>query len=123
PAKQLAVALHNKLPIIYGSQGYRGAVAYRWKSQFNENAKQAAFSNVFPEQNHNEILAWVLAQRQAQNWAVILLRDPTEVQEMPRIARRVEVTKTLLGAQTQVHEVWAEGRSLLAGLLNLVDLA
>src|SRR5579884_295672 len=123
PAKQLAVALHGKLPILYGSQGYRGAVAYRWKSQFNENAKQAAFANVFPEQNHNEILAWTLAARQAQNWAVIFLRDPEEVSETPRIARRVEVTKELIAPVAQVHEVWARGQSLLARMFHLIYFA
>ena len=123
PAKQLALALLGKLPVVYGSQGYRGAVAVRWKGQFNENAKQAAFANALPEQNHNEILAWTLAQRQAQNWAVIFLRDPEETTRTPRIARRVEVTKSLLGEATTLHEVWAEGRSLLARLFTLAYFA
>lgn len=120
PAKRLAVALYEKLPVIYGSQGYRGAVAYRWKSQINENAKEAAFANVLPEQNHNEILAWTLAQRQAQNWSVVLLRDPQEAAVSPRIARRAEVTKELIATEADVHEVWAEGRSLLARMFHLI---
>lgn len=122
-AKKLAVALHGKLPVVYGSQGYRGAVAMRWKGQFNENAKQAAFANVLPEQNHVEALAWVLAQKQAANWAVIFLRDPSEIIETPRIARRVQITKELVGKETQVHEVWAEGRSLLARMFSLIYFA
>ena len=123
PAKQMALALQGKLPIIYGSQGYRGAVAMRWKGQFNENAKQAAFSNVLPEQNHIEALAWVLAQKQAQNWAVVFLRDPLELKESPRIARRVEITKELVGKETEVHEVWAEGVSFLARMFSLIYFA
>lgn len=122
-AKQLAIALHGKLPIIYGSQGVRGAVAMRWKGQFNENAKQAAFANVLPEQNHVEALAWVTAQKQAQNWAVIFLRDPAEVTERPRIARRVEITKELVGSDTQSHEAWAEGDSFLARMFSLIYFA
>jgi|SRR5579871_3922375 len=120
PAKRLAVALYEKLPLIYGSQGYRGAVAYRWKSQINENAKEAAFANVLPEQNHNEILAWALAQRQAKNWSVVFLRDPEETAALPRIARRVEVTRDVIAPEANVHEVWAEGRSLLARMFHLV---
>ncbi|HZT42791.1 MAG TPA: bifunctional phosphoglucose/phosphomannose isomerase [Chthonomonadaceae bacterium] len=120
PAKRLAVALYEKLPVIYGSQGYRGTVAYRWKSQINENAKEAAFANVLPEQNHNEILAWTLAQRQAKNWSVVFLRDPQEAAVSPRIARRVEVTKELIATEADVHEVWAEGRSLLARMFHLI---
>jgi glucose/mannose-6-phosphate isomerase len=123
PAKKLAQALYGKIPVIYGSQGYRGVVAYRWKSQFNENTKIAAFSNVLPEQNHNEILAWVQAQKQASNWAVIFLRDPNERFENPRIVRRVEVTAELVGRVAPVHEVMAEGESLLARLFSLVYIA
>lgn len=122
PAKQLAVALHGRLPVLYGSQGYRGAVAYRWKSQINENAKEAAFANVLPEQNHNEILAWTLAQRQAQTWAVVFLRDPRETSEAPRIARRVEVTRALIADAADVQEAWAEGDSLLARMFHLLYL-
>lgn len=123
PAKQLAIALFGRLPVIYGSQGYRGAAAYRWKCQINENSKLAAFSNVLPEQNHNEILAWTLAQTQADNWSVVFLRDPNEVKDTPRIARRVEVVKNLLGDAAQVHEVWAEGNSLLARMFYLIYYA
>jgi glucose/mannose-6-phosphate isomerase len=119
-AKQTAGALYGKLPVIYGSQGYRGAVAVRWKGQFNENTKIAAFANVLPEQNHNEILAWTQAQRQAQTWSVLFLRDADESE---RIARRVEVTKSLLGAEVSVHEFYAEGESLLARMFSLIYLA
>lgn len=122
PAKRLALALHNRLPVLYGSHGYRGVVANRWKCQFNENAKQHAFANVFPEQNHNEILAWTLANRQAPRWSVVYLRDPTEREAMPRIARRVEVTESIIGDAAESHEVWAEGDSLLARMLGLFYL-
>ena len=122
-AKQLAVALHGKLPIIYGSQGVRGAVAMRWKGQFNENAKQAAFANVLPEQNHVEALAWVTAQKQSQNWAVIFLRDPLELKNLPRIARRIQITKELVGKETPTHEVWADGVTFLARMFSLIYIA
>jgi glucose/mannose-6-phosphate isomerase len=123
PAKQLAIALDGRLPVIYGSQGYRGAVAYRWKSQFNENAKQAAFANVFPEQNHNEILAWTLANRQTSNWSVVFLRDPEEREQLPHIAFRVETTRRIIGEEVPFHDVWAQGKSLLARLFSLVYFA
>ncbi|HEV2474881.1 MAG TPA: SIS domain-containing protein, partial [Chthonomonadales bacterium] len=119
PAKQMAMALHGRLPVIYGSQGYRGAVAVRWKGQFNENAKQPAFANVLPEQNHNEILAWNLAARFGAEWSVIFLRDPSERSAGSRIARRVEVTAEIVGGSAQVIEVWAEGDSMLERMLGL----
>lgn len=56
-AKKLASKLRNKTPIIYAcSEEYR-AVAYRWQTQFNENAKIIAHSGFFTEANHNEIEA------------------------------------------------------------------
>lgn len=121
-AKQLAVALHRRVPVIYGSQGYRGVIALRWKCQFNENAKQHAFANVLPEQNHNEILAWRMARQQAPRWSVVFLRDPEEKSVAPRIARRVEVTKKIIGRTAQQHEVYAEGISLLARMFSLFYL-
>ncbi len=123
PAKQMAIALCGKIPIIYGSQGWRGIVATRWKGQFNENAKVAAFANVLPEQNHNEILAWTQAQRQAQNWTAIFLRESDEAEQLPRIARRVEVTKQLLGENVEALEVFSQGESLLERMFSLIYFA
>ena len=123
PAKQMAAALCGKIPVIYGSQGWRGVVATRWKGQFNENAKVAAFANVLPEQNHNEILAWTQAQKQAQNWAAIFLRESDEAATLPRIARRVAVTKELLGENVEAHEVFSQGDSLLERMFSLIYFA
>ena len=123
PAKQLALDLYGKVPVIYGSQGYRGVVAIRWKGQFNENAKLAAFANVLPEQNHNEILAWTLAAKQTPNFSIIFLRDPDETAKLPRIAKRVEITKEIIGSDYPIHEVVSEGDSVLERMMSLVTLA
>lgn len=122
PAKQIALALHGRIPVFYGTQGYRGVLAVRWKGQFNENAKSHAFANVLPEQNHNEILGWDQARTQAQNWSVVFLRDPLELTATPRIAKRVEVLRTVIGNKADQHEVWAEGTTLMQRLLSLMYL-
>ncbi len=122
PAKQLAANLFGTIPVVYGTQGYRGVAAYRWKCQFNENTKIASFSNVLPEQNHNEILAWVQARKQADKWAVIFLRDPAGV-ENERIARRTEVTSKIIAPDAAVHEITSQGTSLLSRLFSLVYMA
>lgn len=44
----------RKTTIVYGYENYK-AIAYRWKTQLNENAKIRAFYNELPEANHNEI--------------------------------------------------------------------
>lgn len=119
PAKQLAAALPGRIPIIYGTAGYLGAVAVRWKGQFNENTKAAAFANVLPEQNHNEALAWVLAPRQAANWSVIFLHDPFESKTSPRLARRAELTRALLSNAADTHDLTAYGDGMLSRILSM----
>jgi glucose/mannose-6-phosphate isomerase len=119
PAKQLAQALHRRIPLLYGSGGYRAIIATRWKGQINENAKQHAFANTFPELNHNEILGWVGATQQADNFSVVVLRDPDESRQT---RTRIEVTRNLVGNAAEWHEVWAEGASLLERLLTLTYL-
>ncbi len=122
PAKQLAASLYGTIPVVYGTQGFRGVAAYRWKCQFNENTKIAAFSNVLPEQNHNEILAWVQAKKQAEKWSVIFLRDPAGI-ENGRIARRTQVTSEIIAPDATIHEVTSRGTSMLARLFSLVYMA
>ncbi len=116
PAKQLAQALHGRIPLLYGSGGARATVAMRWKGQINENAKQHAFAYTFPELNHNEILGWVLASKQAPNWSVVVLRDPDE---SIRTRTRIEVTRRLVGDAVAWHELTAEGSSQLERLMHL----
>ncbi len=44
-------------PVIAGA-GLTTPIAYRWKTQINENAKQPASANELPELDHNEIAGW-----------------------------------------------------------------
>ena len=55
--KRLAHELRGTLPVIHGS-GPTVAIARRWHTQLNENAKAPAFWSELPEANHNEICAW-----------------------------------------------------------------
>ena len=57
PAKQLVLELQDKLILIYGS-GVFSAMARRWKTQFNENAKAWAFYESIPELLHNSVEAY-----------------------------------------------------------------
>ena len=50
------IALEKKIPVIYGFSPFR-YVAYRWKTQFNENSKLMAVNNYFPELNHNDTMS------------------------------------------------------------------
>jgi glucose/mannose-6-phosphate isomerase len=121
PAKKLAERFKGRLPVIYGSQAERGVVAYRWKTQINENAKAYAIANVFPELNHNETVGWSGEHGQAEpesRLTVVVLRDD---REPSHIRKRVELTRQLIERRgIQVDEVWSRGESILARMLSLV---
>jgi glucose/mannose-6-phosphate isomerase len=118
PPKELAAHLDGKFPAIYGVQDLTDVVAYRWRTQLNENSKVLAAHHVFPELNHNEVVGWSAPHPFAAAVWVVLLRDG---QEMDRIAQRIEITKSLLQEKAAgITEVWAQGRSRLARLFSLL---
>lgn len=118
PTKQLAAALHGKLPILYGLGRFQGLAAYRWKGQINENAKNMCFTHAFPELNHNEILGWLGSDRQGvQKWAVVYLEDGRESAKMKARAR---VTQSLIGSRAEFYSAKALGDSLLERSLSLL---
>ncbi|HEX3318102.1 MAG TPA: SIS domain-containing protein, partial [Solirubrobacteraceae bacterium] len=55
--KRLALATHASITSIVGA-GPTIPVAYRWKTQLNENGKVPAYSHELPELDHNEIVGW-----------------------------------------------------------------
>lgn len=116
--KELATYLCGKFPVIYGVQDFSDVVAYRWRTQFNENSKVLASHHVFPELNHNEVVGWSGSRSLSAHVWVVLLRDS---QETERITRRIEITKTLLQEHAAgITEVWSQGRSRLARLFSLL---
>jgi glucose/mannose-6-phosphate isomerase len=117
PAKRLALAMRDRVPVIYGGPD-TGAVAYRWKTDIEENAKIFAVSGVVPEMNHNAIEAWRAPF--AGGLQMVLLRDRDE---SPEIVRRFTLLLDLVGAVPGgVSEAWTRGKSRLARLLALVYL-
>ena len=56
-AKSLARAMHGTVPVVAGA-GLTTPIAYRWKTQVNENAKMPAYALELPEMDHNEIVGW-----------------------------------------------------------------
>jgi len=114
PAKQLAWSIFGRIPIIYGA-GRMAAVAHRWKTQMNENAKAWAAFESMPEANHNAIEGSLNPRELSDALYVVELRDPTEP---PEIAARYAVVNELLGERaTNRSVVWAEGPSPLARVL------
>ena len=115
PAKQLAWAMFGRIPVVYG-HGPMAAVARRWKTQLNENAKAWAAWEPMPEANHNAIEGSLNPRELSDGLYVVQLRDPGEPAE---IAERYRVVEELLGERaTNRSEVRAEGPSWLARVLT-----
>jgi glucose/mannose-6-phosphate isomerase len=116
-AKRLALAIGDRLPALYGGPA-TGTIAYRWKTDVEENAKTFALAGALPEMNHNEIEAWRSAG--AKDMHVVLLRDRGEP---PEIARRFRVLRDLIAPSAGgVSEVWGRGEGRLARLVSLTYL-
>ena len=114
-AQKLAKKLKGKIPIIYASDAF-GAVAMRWKTQINENAKMPAFYNVFSEMNHNEIAGYEGMDR---NFTAVIIRDK---HDNGRIKKRMDVCKEIMEANADVVEVETQGNSLLARMFSAIYL-
>jgi glucose/mannose-6-phosphate isomerase len=117
-AKVLARRLHGTAPVVLGAE-LAAPVAYRWKCQFNENAKLPAFAARLPEADHNEVEGWAAA-RDLGRFSLVVLEDPGA---HPRNALRAEVTAAVAQEGADVVErVRARGESRLERLVALTFL-
>lgn len=118
PAKKLAETIGDRIPVMWGSDGLAGVGAYRWRTQWNENAKSPAFSSEMSELDHNEIVGWY--EDRGRRFAIVALRVDGERADLPtRFAFTADVAKT---AGAIYEEVWATGDGPLARLLSLVTV-
>lgn len=116
--KQLARGLHGTVPQIAGA-GLTAPIAYRWKTQMNENAKIPAFSAELPELDHNELVGWTGAAELGRFSAVFL--DDSDLH--PRVRQRIELTRGLMGpAAAGSFRVESRGETRLERLVSLVLL-
>ena len=115
-AKQVAEAVGEAVPVIWGAEGLGAVAAMRWKTQMNENAKVPAFTSALPELDHNEVVGW--SQDRGHGYLVIPLRHDGE---HPDVAARFELSARIAeGSGARTLEVWGHGRSALARLFSLV---
>jgi len=118
PAKALALAIGERVPVVWGADGIGSVAAMRWKAQFNENAKVPAFAASLPELDHNEVVGW--SPGRGDGFSVIALRHAGEHGDVSARFPLSEEIARRSGAE--VHEVEALGRSDLARLLTLVQI-
>jgi len=106
-AEELAEKLIDKIPLIYSSDKL-SSVAYKWKIDFNENAKIHAFCNYFSEIDHNEIVGY---RNLKADYYVILIKDEDDYH---KIKKRMDITKKLIKKNhVDVTELALKGHSLL----------
>jgi glucose/mannose-6-phosphate isomerase len=119
PAAVLARSLEGYLVVVYGA-GPTAAVAGRWKAQINENAKLPAYSNTYPELDHNEIVGWQFARATGARWAVVELVGPGERSEN---TARMEATMALVADSVDAHRrIHARTASRAGGVFELTAL-
>ena len=115
---ELADRLAESTPVIYGAD-LTSPVAFRWKTQINENAKLPAFWAELPEADHNELVGWDGAA-EAGRFSAVFLADPDQ---HPRERRRIELTARLVEPHAAaVETVEAEGATRAERLLWTVML-
>jgi glucose/mannose-6-phosphate isomerase len=119
PAKRLAERLVGQLPVVYGSD-FLVAVANRWKTQLNENAKHWAFFEALPELHHNSVVGFGIPEVTRDHTVAVMLRSGLD---HPRVKVRWEVTQELLSREGVTSEVLhARGESALAQMFSLIHL-
>jgi glucose/mannose-6-phosphate isomerase len=117
-SRAIAYALHGTIPTIAGC-GLTAAVAYRWKTQLNENAKVPAFAHELPEMDHNEVVGWDGAPDVGRFSAVFL--DDCDLH--PRARQRIELTRALIEPSAEATFVArTRGESRTERMLSLVLL-
>ncbi|MBI3624332.1 bifunctional phosphoglucose/phosphomannose isomerase, partial [Candidatus Saccharibacteria bacterium] len=94
PAKQIALDLVGKTVIVYSGPLLFPA-ANKWKICINENAKNLAWSNQYPEFNHNEFIGWS-SHPIDKPFAVVEIRSQLE---HPRVQKRFGITERLLSGK------------------------
>lgn len=116
-AKRLALELKDKYVIVYAANRHIDSVVTRWRGQLAENSKALSSSHVLPEMNHNEIVGWVFPKKLLKDFVVVILRDKGE---HPRVARRIEITKTIIKKKSNMFEVRSKGNGLLSRIFYLI---
>jgi glucose/mannose-6-phosphate isomerase len=117
-AKTVARELLGTIPVIMGT-GLTAPIAYRWKTQLNENAKQPCFAHELPELDHNEIVGWEGAPDLGRFSAVFL----DDCDAHPRAKDRIELTERLIAENTATTlRIETRGQTAIERIVSLVLL-
>ncbi len=105
--------IQEDTPIIYASPKYY-PLAYIIKIQINENANHHAFSNIFPEANHNEIMGYT--SKNSNQYSPIILRSDDDDQRV--IHQQNDFINILQSNENKVCSVDITGNTKYNTLFN-----
>lgn len=112
-AKQLALFASGKTAVFYGGE-LTSSLAYKWKISWNENSKNTAFCNEYPEFNHNEFLGWA-SHPVEKPFAVF---DIISHHEHPQVLKRFKLSDQILsGRRPKAHIIRLPETDLIGQLL------
>jgi len=118
-AELIAKRLKGRFPMIYCDERLK-AMAIRFQQQLNENAKQLAHVNTFPEMNHNELEGWKNPESLLQMIQVVYLYSDHDHE---RVEKRMEICRPIFEKHSRhVIDIVAEGASLLEQYYYLIHL-
>ena len=119
PAKRLARTLTGRLPVFIGAEAL-APVAYRWRTQVNENANSWAIADELPEMNHNAQAGYGLPRRIVPLLYAVFLRHESIY---PRLRLRVDATlEEMSRAGVSGEVVQVPGRHILEEMMWAVHL-
>jgi glucose/mannose-6-phosphate isomerase len=117
-AKTLARGLLGTIPVVAGA-GLTTPIAYRWKTQINENAKLPCFTHELPELDHNELVGWEGA-RELGRFAAVFLDDSDA---HPRVKERMALTERLIAPHAAASfRLETRGETTIERVISLVLL-
>jgi glucose/mannose-6-phosphate isomerase len=118
-AEKLAKQLAGKLTVIYADDRFYAPVV-RLQQQLNENSKQLAHVNVFPEMNHNELVGYLEPKSIWKDTVVLLIRTDFD---HPRVKKRMDVCKPIFKETAgQLIEIKTQGDYVLEQSVYLIHL-
>jgi len=115
PAKQIALGLAGLVPFVFGPRLYDG-VAYRIRTQLNENGKVPSGSGSFPEAFHNAVMGCEAPNEVLRCIGALIIRDSVESDGG---INKIDAFERMMRArEVKVLEIHPRGRGKLSRMLS-----
>jgi len=117
-AKAIAAKLLDKLIVVYAPSLHFDSVAMRFRCQLNENSKTLAYSHLFPDVNHNEIVGWYNPKKIFKHLVVVIFKD---AYLNPYIDKGIALTENILKEEAiETISINSKGSDLLSRIYSLI---